>query len=168
MGSGHKPGAFFVLLPDRDRKFAGDNLLSSRQFSVHYVEVENGASRAGAEGSMPKARDVSTPLAREGELRLRWPPAVTARCNGVAVAGYADRLTGGEACVQALEQLPALAGDCELVFDLPLGQASAHGLISAVDSESRSFRVTLDQLETNGFLLLATVLMEEGLETGPL
>ena len=88
-------------------------------------------------------------------------------CCISAVAGYADRLTGTEAYVQALEPLPALAGNCELVFDLPLGQASARGLISSVDPERRSFRVTLDRLEKNGFLLLAAALMEEGPETGP-
>ena len=122
------------------------------------------------ETAMPKAREVPgslAPVADHGRpaARSEWIPPVTARCGDTTIAGFARTLSVSEALVEAVEPLPPLAGDCEVVFDLPLGRASARGFISEVNPESRTFRVRLEQLANRGVLLLAATLLAAGPKT---
>src|SRR5207244_689580 len=76
---------------------------------------------------------------------LWTPPAVTVRCETASVVGYAEDVTDTEVLVQALEDLPQLAGKCEVLFDYPGGEVTARGAILDSDPGSRLLRVSLER-----------------------
>lgn len=94
------------------------------------------------------------------------PPPVTVRCGSHAVVGYAESLTATEVCVQALEELPNLEGECEVVIDFPAGSATAHGRLVAVDRNSRLLSISLERLESGGSLLLAATISAGATDEG--
>jgi len=91
---------------------------------------------------------------------------VRVRCGGNTVVGYAESLTETEVLVQALEELPALDGECGVVLDFPEGSATARGLLVAVDTDGGLLRIPLDRLEGSGCLLLAAAILAEGTDEG--
>src|SRR5437764_13555061 len=123
---------------------------------------------------MLEAREVAALLSPKTAGRRReeppergWPPLVNARCGSTTLTGYLDQVTEAEAVVQSLDELPPLAGDCEVAIELPLGEVKARGSISAVNPERRRFCVALDRFESRGYLLLAAALLREEMEAGP-
>jgi hypothetical protein len=80
--------------------------------------------------------------------------------------GYAETLTGTEVVVQALEELPELDGECEVVIDFPDGSATARGRVVAVDRDAGLLRISLERLEGGGSLLLAAAIIAEGTDEG--
>ena len=89
------------------------------------------------------------------------PPSVTVRCGGASITGYAERVTDVEVLVQALEDLPPLPGECELVFGYPEGEVTARGIVLGANHDSRLLRISIERLLGSGKALLAAAILEE-------
>src|SRR5688572_26939950 len=87
--------------------------------------------------------------AAPAEMPSPTPPApcpcvpVLVRQSGLEVEGYTEAFTPFGAVIQSLSVLPHLEGECELVFDLPLGAARAEARLLAVNAEQRTFEVEI-------------------------
>ena len=78
------------------------------------------------------------------------------------MAGYAENVTDTEVLVQALEDLPLLAGECEVLFDYPEGEVAARGAILDSDPYSRLLRVSLERfVGAAGPALAAAILADD-------
>jgi len=95
------------------------------------------------------------------------PPGVTVRCGTASVTGYAESVADTEVLVQALEDLPPLAGECEVLFDYPEGEVAARGTILGSNAGSGLLRISLERFaDTAERALAAAVLAEDGGATG--
>jgi hypothetical protein len=112
-------------------------------------------------GDSPRRPSTSPP--QPAPIARTFVPAHLSCASGV-VEGYLERLTLTGAVIRSLDRLPAGAEACELELLYPVGTACARGRVRAVDRELRLVEVELTHLDTNGRLLLATALMEAGLD----
>lgn len=92
------------------------------------------------------------------------PPVVMLRCGDSSLVGFAESLTEAEVRVQALEELPDVAGDCEVVLDFAAGRVTARGSVSRIDANARSFCVSIDRVVSDGDLLLAATAITQDIE----
>src|SRR4051794_25372092 len=74
------------------------------------------------------------------------PLPVTIRCGSATLAGYAEILSETEVLVQALEEMPPLDGECEVVFELSKGSVTARGRLLTIDPNARLLRISLDRI----------------------
>src|SRR4051794_3617180 len=110
-----------------------------------------------AHRSSTRARGRSTPEREPPRPTFTLPVAI--RCGAALVEGYVERLTGTDLLVRALQEIPALSGDCALTFELPGEAVTARGSVLSVATDTRTVSVALTALGNGGPSLLAATLL---------
>jgi len=105
-------------------------------------------------------RLVADPRRQASDPQPYLPPPVSLSFGDGRVDGYAEAIATGEINVQALDDLPALKGECTIRIELPLGRAVSRGRARKVNRKARTCTIVLTTLKSGGRFLLAAALAE--------
>src|SRR5687767_3303775 len=90
-----------------------------------------------------------------GEIRV----PISVRCGDAEFEGSVENLSYAGVMVRTSAELPPIGSQCEVVLRLPAGEVEARGKVVRHETKNGRFAIDLEHVDTNGELLLATLLM---------
>lgn len=99
---------------------------------------------------------------RRRSPRGRISAPVLVRAGEMHVEGTIENLSYAGVMILSHGDLPAIGAACEVTLKLSAGDVEARGVVVRHEVKHNRFAVDLSHVDTNGELLLATILMSGG------
>jgi len=105
--------------------------------------------------------DKATPplVNRRRHPRTHISAPVTVQAESGVLTGFTENLSNYGISVHRMSALPNVGEECRLTLDLPLGQVQVRGKVVRTEPKNQKFAVDVSHVDTNGEVLLATILM---------
>lgn len=99
---------------------------------------------------------------RRRSPRGRITAPVIVRVGDAVVEGTIENLSYAGVMILSHGDLPEVGAACEVLLKLPAGDVEARGVVVRHEVKHNRFAVDLSHVDTNGDILLATILMSGG------
>lgn len=99
---------------------------------------------------------------RRRSPRGRVPAAILVRVGDSSIEGTVENLSYAGVMVVSNSALPEVGQACDVLLKLPAGEVTARGKVARLEPELNQFAIDLEHVDTNGEILLATLLMAGG------